>query len=59
RTKETFAREKRNMRSSPGTTTIMFNLLNHIDNKPYVDVVNMRFGFEFPMKKKQKVKPNS
>jgi hypothetical protein len=37
-----------------GTAMIMFNLFNRHHKSPYVDVVNMRFGFEFPMKKKRK-----
>ncbi len=47
-------KEYRFYKNIKGTTTIMFNLFNHMHNKPYVDAVNARFGFEFLMKKKRK-----
>ena len=37
-----------------GTAMVMFNLYNPHYKSPYVDRVNMRIGFEFPLKKKQK-----
>ncbi len=43
-------KEYRFYKNIKGTTTIMLNLLNQLENKPYVDVVNARFGFEFPVK---------
>lgn len=39
-----------------GTTSVMFNLYNPTRKSPYADVVNVRFGFECPIKKKQKTK---
>ncbi len=35
-----------------GTATILYNLYNPDYKSPYADQINMRFGFEFPMKKK-------
>jgi hypothetical protein len=35
-----------------GYTAIMVNLYNPLHRSPYGDIVNMRIGFEFPMKKK-------
>jgi len=35
-----------------GYTAIMVNLYNPLHKSPYGDIVNMRIGFEFPMKKK-------
>jgi hypothetical protein len=46
-------KEYRFFRNIRGTSTIMFNLLNHQRNKPYADVVNARLGFEFPPRKKR------
>jgi len=37
-----------------GTAMIMFNLYNPEHRSPYADVLNVRFGFEFPMKKKKR-----
>lgn len=37
-----------------GTATILYNLYNPDYKSPYSDQINMRFGFEFPMKKKVK-----
>lgn len=39
-----------------GTSMIMFRMFNVDHKSPYSDVLNVRFGFEFPMKKKKKVK---
>jgi hypothetical protein len=36
-----------------GTAIILFNLYNSRHKSPYQDDINFRFGFEFPMKKKQ------
>ena len=35
-----------------GTALVMMRLYNPDHKSPYADVVNVRFGFEFPMKKK-------
>ncbi len=37
-----------------GTALVMFRLFDPHRKSPYADVVNARFGFEFPMKKKAK-----
>jgi hypothetical protein len=37
-----------------GTAMMMLRLFNPQHKSPYVDVLNVRFGFEFPMKKKVK-----
>jgi len=37
-----------------GTAMVMARLLNPNNKSPYADIVNVRFGFEFPMKKKVK-----
>ncbi|HTJ52811.1 MAG TPA: hypothetical protein VL443_25315 [Cyclobacteriaceae bacterium] len=37
-----------------GYTAIMVNLYNPLHKSPYGDVVSMRIGFEFPMKKQMK-----
>lgn len=37
-----------------GTAMIMTRLYHYHHKSPYADVVNVRVGFEFPMKKKQK-----
>jgi hypothetical protein len=39
-----------------GTTSVMLNLYNPRSKSPYGDVVNVRFGFEFPIKKKHRAK---
>lgn len=39
-----------------GTSSVMFNLYNPLRKSPYADVVNVRFGFEFPIKKKHRTK---
>ena len=49
-------KEYRFYKNIKGTTTIMINVLHPYNKSPYPDWVNMRFGFEFPLKKK--VKPN-
>lgn len=36
-----------------GTTTIMINVLHPRNKSPYPDWLNARFGFEFPLKKRQ------
>jgi hypothetical protein len=47
-------KEYRFIKSVKGTAFIMFNLFNREHKSPYGDVVNTRFGFEFPLKKKKK-----
>jgi len=37
-----------------GTALVMFRLFNTEHKSPYADVLNVRFGFEFPMKKQLK-----
>lgn len=37
-----------------GTAMVMARLVNPGSKSPYADIVNVRFGFEFPMKKKVK-----
>jgi hypothetical protein len=37
-----------------GTASVMTRLFNPDHKSPYADVVSVRFGFEFPMKKKMK-----
>ena len=44
------------LRKVNGTTSVMFNLYNPKHKSPYADIVNVRFGFEFPIKKKAKGK---
>lgn len=38
-----------------GTVQILYNLVAPSGQSPYVDRINLQFGFEFPMKKKVKV----
>jgi hypothetical protein len=47
-------KEYRFYKNVRGTAMVMFNLYNAHHKSPYVDVVNTRFGFEFPLKKKVK-----
>jgi hypothetical protein len=35
-----------------GTASAMMRLFNPGDKSPYADVINVRFGFEFPIEKK-------
>jgi hypothetical protein len=49
-------KEYRFIKSVKGTAFIMFNLFNPEHKSPYGDVVNTRFGFEFPLKKKPREK---
>lgn len=37
-----------------GTAMVMARLFNYHRKSPYADILNVRFGFEFPMKKKVK-----
>jgi hypothetical protein len=37
-----------------GNFQILYNLYDDHNNSPYIDKLNMRFGFEFPLKKKIK-----
>ena len=48
-------KEYKFIKSVKGTAMVMLRLFNPQYKSPYADVVNVRFGFEFPMKKsKQK-----
>lgn len=56
-----FAGMKKSYRISKrikGTAMVMFNLYNPHYKSPYVDRVNMRIGFEFPLKKKKLANAN-
>ncbi|HZY78797.1 MAG TPA: hypothetical protein VFE50_04695 [Cyclobacteriaceae bacterium] len=37
-----------------GNVQILYNIFDDHDNSPYTDKLNVRMGFEFPMKKKKK-----
>jgi hypothetical protein len=50
-------KEYKLIKNVKGTAMVMIRLFNPDRKSPYADVVNARFGFEFPIKKK--VKPNS
>jgi hypothetical protein len=39
-----------------GNVQILYNIYDDHDNSPYFERLNIRMGFEFPMKKKVKVK---
>ncbi|MEO7992226.1 MAG: hypothetical protein ABI663_21940 [Chryseolinea sp.] len=47
-------KEYRFFKNVKGTTSIMLNVYHPHHNNLYADVVNARFGFEFPMRKKAK-----
>ncbi len=47
-------REYRLIKNVNGTAMAMLNVFNRDHRSPYADVLNVRFGFEFPMKKKIK-----
>jgi hypothetical protein len=47
-------KEYKFMKGVKGTAQIMLRVFNHENKSPYGDVLNMRVGFEFPMKKKVK-----
>jgi hypothetical protein len=47
-------REYRFIKNVNGTAMAMLNVFNRDHRSPYADVLNVRFGFEFPMKKKIK-----
>ena len=47
-------RDYRFFKSVKGTAFLMFSVYNDHRKSPYGDVVNSRFGFEFPMKKKER-----
>ncbi len=47
-------REYRFFKNVNGTAMMMLNVFNRDHRSPYADVLNVRFGFEFPMKKKIK-----
>jgi hypothetical protein len=42
------------IKSVKGTAMVMLRLFNPGHKSPYADVLNVRFGFEFPQKKKKK-----
>jgi len=46
-----FKKEYRLVKNVKGTAFVMFNLYNPEHKSPYGDVLNTRFGFEFPLKK--------
>jgi hypothetical protein len=45
-------KEYRFVKNIKGTALIMTRVFNRDHKSPYADVLNVRFGFEFPMKKK-------
>jgi hypothetical protein len=45
-------KEYKLIRNVNGTASVMMRLYNPNRKSPYTDVVNARFGFEFPVKKK-------
>ncbi|MEO7991732.1 MAG: hypothetical protein ABI663_19420 [Chryseolinea sp.] len=47
-------KEYRFIKTVKGTTTIMLNVYHPHNKNIYSDIINARFGFEFPMKKKVK-----
>jgi hypothetical protein len=47
-----FKKEYRFMKGIRGTAFMMFSVYNDHRKSPYGDVINSRFGFEFPLKKK-------
>ena len=47
-------KEYRIIRNIKGTAMVMTRLFNPDHKSPYADVLNVRFGFEFPMRKKVK-----
>jgi conjugal transfer/entry exclusion protein len=47
-------REYRFIKNVNGTAMAMLNVFNRDHRSPYADVLNVRFGFEFPMKKRIK-----
>lgn len=49
-------KEYRFVKNVKGTALVMMRLFNPDHKSPYADVVNVRFGFEFPMKKNKKPK---
>ncbi len=49
-------REYKIFKNIKGTAMVMGRLFNRDHKSPYADVLNVRFGFEFPMKKKIKDK---
>lgn len=49
-------KEYRFFKNVKGTVFILYNLYDPDRRSPYADRLNMRFGFEFPMKKKAKKK---
>ncbi len=52
-------KEYRFIKGVTGTAFILFNLYDPKHKSPYGDVMNSRFGFEFPLKKKSKATESS
>jgi hypothetical protein len=52
-------KEYRFMKYIKGTAFMMFSVYNDHRKSPYGDVINSRFGFEFPLRKKVKQQPNN
>ena len=48
-------KEYRIIRNIKGTAMVMTRLFNPDNKSPYADVLNVRFGFEFPVKKKASI----
>lgn len=51
-------KDYRFLKKVKGTTMVMFNVYNPLHRSPYADVMNVRFGFEFPQKKREKKASN-
>jgi hypothetical protein len=49
-------KEYRFLKNVKGTALVMTRLFDPEHKSPYADVLNVRIGFEFPMKKKLKQK---
>ena len=47
-------KEYKFIKNVKGTALVMVRLFNPDHKSPYADVLNVSFGFEFPMKKKIK-----
>jgi hypothetical protein len=45
-------KEYKLVKNVKGTASVMMRLFNQDHRSPYADVLNVRFGFEFPMKNK-------
>lgn len=47
------------VKSIRGTVMLLYNIYDPDHRSPYGDKLNVRFGFEFPMKKRHKARPTS